>query len=209
MSMDLVDFIATRAFTRWYRWGDEDQMFGNALRFHPKMEEIVWVRDSCWTYDHPRAQKPYVHLALSPPPTCILMFRLSHGFLMPDAVDRTPFWWDPSPPLSIPQVAFRRPSTVVPERKPYKPPLPGLDKEQLLEAMFEESPLSFLNRHNVPDDLSEEEIAEWVKEAWSMRPSEDERYNDRGRGGTVLVHQVKSDEWWMEAAAALLGSERK
>ena len=58
MSIDLVDFIATRSFTRWYRWGDEDQMFGNALRFHPKMEEIVWVRDPCWVYDHPRAQKP-------------------------------------------------------------------------------------------------------------------------------------------------------
>lgn len=73
--------------------------------------------------------------------------------------------------------------------------------------MYEESPLSFLNRHNIPDDLSEQEVQEWVKQAWEMKPTDEERFRDRGRGGTVLVHQVKSDEWWMELSAALLGPQ--
>lgn len=126
---------------------------------------------------------------------------------MPNTVAQSPFWTDPSPPISIPQVEYRRPSTVVPEGEPYEPPLhpSQLNRQQQLEAMFEESPLSFLNRHNIPDDLSEQEIQEWVKQTWDMRPSDKERYRDKGRGATVLVHQVKSDEWWMEATAALLG----
>jgi hypothetical protein len=178
LSLDLVQYLANSPLARWWRWGDEDQLIGDSLRFHPELEKIIFARDSCWVYDHPRKQK-----------------QLSHGFLFPDVVAR---WSSPPQPPFGPTRDV--PSTVTPESGTYTPP-PDLTAEQSIEALIEESPLSFLNAHN----LYEPPDANLVYEAWRLRPTREERYRDRGRGATVLIHQVKSDEWWMEAAQAILG----
>lgn len=140
----------------------------------------------------------------------LITHRLSHGFLLPKVVATLPTHSSPSPPFDLPQKSGYRPSTVVPEGPTYFPPFTNLEElthEQRIEALVEESPLSFLNKHNVPDDIyaNQEEMEEFVRQAWRQRWSIEDRFRDRGRGSTVLVHQVKEDEWWLETAEALLG----
>lgn len=44
--------------------------------------------------------------------------------------------------------------------------------------------------------------------AWKVREGRDKRYDNKRVGGTVVVHFIKKNMWFLEAALALLDGER-
>lgn len=54
MSFDLVQYIAQDAYAAVHIKGHEDQVTGDWIRAHPQAEQVVWVVERCWAYDHPR-----------------------------------------------------------------------------------------------------------------------------------------------------------
>jgi len=42
--------------------GKEDKLVSRWMRMHPEREEIVWIAERCWIYDHPKAGTVYVEL---------------------------------------------------------------------------------------------------------------------------------------------------
>lgn len=51
-----------------------------------------------------------------------------------------------------------------------------------------------------------EDMARRIRAAWKRRPTRAERMQRRDEvGSTVLVHEVKREEWWAETAGVLLG----
>jgi hypothetical protein len=77
----------------------------------------------------------------------------------------------------------------------YTPPLPNLTPPQSIEALVEGSPMSHL-RDNIALGGAEA--------AWKQREGRRKRYQGRRIGGTVVVHFIKRNEWFLETALALL-----
>lgn len=55
LTSDLVSYIATSRLVKANTHGKEDQLVADWMRMHPQAEEIVWVTERCWVYDHPKA----------------------------------------------------------------------------------------------------------------------------------------------------------
>ena len=55
LSFDLVQYIATSPPLRSLTRGKEDKLVSRWMTMHPKREEIVWIAERCWIYDHPKA----------------------------------------------------------------------------------------------------------------------------------------------------------
>jgi hypothetical protein len=55
LSFDLVQYVAASPALRTMVHGKEDKLVARWLRMHPQREEIVWVAERCWIYDHPKA----------------------------------------------------------------------------------------------------------------------------------------------------------
>jgi predicted 3-demethylubiquinone-9 3-methyltransferase (glyoxalase superfamily) len=55
MTYDLVQHIATSPEIKAQTKGKEDQLVSRWMKMHPQAEEITWVTDRCWVYDHPKA----------------------------------------------------------------------------------------------------------------------------------------------------------
>lgn len=55
MTFDLVQYIAQSPAVRLAMVGAEDVTTSKWMRMHPQAEEIVWLSESCWIYDHPKA----------------------------------------------------------------------------------------------------------------------------------------------------------
>ena len=61
LSFDLVQYIASSAQVKAAVRGKEDKLLAQWMYLHPQREEIVWVSESCWIYDHPKAGTVYVY----------------------------------------------------------------------------------------------------------------------------------------------------
>ena len=55
LSFDLVQHIASDPYPQAHAIGHEDQNVGGWVRAHPRADEVVWMTERCWIYDHPRA----------------------------------------------------------------------------------------------------------------------------------------------------------
>lgn len=55
LSWALVDWIASDEKVAEMKKGAEDKQTSKWMREHPRTEEIRWVSERCWIYDHPRA----------------------------------------------------------------------------------------------------------------------------------------------------------
>ena len=55
LSWALVDWVASDEKVAEMKKGAEDKQTGKWMREHPRAEEIRWVSERCWIYDHPRA----------------------------------------------------------------------------------------------------------------------------------------------------------
>ncbi|KDQ16752.1 glycosyltransferase family 31 protein [Botryobasidium botryosum FD-172 SS1] len=204
LSSNLVEYVATTPALKSMTRGAEDKQTAKWMRIHPRANEVRWRSERCWIYDHPRANTVY-----------------SHGFLFPSEVSRvrhetthdippSQMHLFPSSPPTIPpslsssdaSLAF---STVSRFGMRYVPPMGNLTAPQEIEALVEGSALSRLR-----DMMPREEIT-WgdVERAWALREGRKERYAGTGGnvGGTVVVHFIKRNEWFLEAALALLEGE--
>lgn len=55
LSYALVDWASKDAGVRDHIRGAEDQVTAWWMRWHPRAEEIHWIRERCWVYDHPKS----------------------------------------------------------------------------------------------------------------------------------------------------------
>lgn len=55
LSWALVDWVASDEKVAEMKKGAEDKQTSKWMREHPRAEEIRWVSERCWIYDHPRA----------------------------------------------------------------------------------------------------------------------------------------------------------
>lgn len=155
--------------------------------------------------------------------------RYSHGFLFPSEATRVRKSFLASfdrslitPPLpelkssswgvvtQIPRAWSH--STVAKFGTRYQPPLLELTTNQQMEALVEGSELSMLHecmfihlfsRHHTDEPLNLDSAMS-PDYAWQHREGRTARYEGKRVGGTVIVHFIKKNLWFLETAEALL-----
>ncbi|KAJ7900319.1 glycosyltransferase family 31 protein [Mycena olivaceomarginata] len=153
-------------------------------------DEIRWVSERCWIYNHPKSGTVY-----------------THGFLFPSEATRVKNNLVPYPDKALQDVLN---SSLVPGGTPtpsdwayssvstfgvrYVPPIPDLTIAQSIEALVEGSEMSTL-REGSPKT---------PEYAWTRREGRRTRYQGQRVGGTVVVHFIKKNMWYLETALALL-----
>lgn len=55
LSHSLVDWVATDPTVQDHVRGAEDQITAFWIRWHPRAQDVRWVRERCWIYDHPKS----------------------------------------------------------------------------------------------------------------------------------------------------------
>lgn len=192
LTWSLVDWVAKDPSIKGLTRGAEDKQTAKWMKLHPLASEIRWVSERCWIYDHPRSGTVY-----------------AHGFLYPSEVtrvkrsitaylDSTPQDVLFSPTSSMGSTSPTPPewaySTVSTFGVRYTPPLPDLSTTYSVEALVEGSDMSLIREGNpmTPDY------------AWKHREGRRTRYEGKRVGGTVVVHFIKKNRWYLETALALL-----
>ncbi|KDR84965.1 hypothetical protein GALMADRAFT_233482 [Galerina marginata CBS 339.88] len=199
LSWSLVDWVSKDPTVKTLTRGAEDKQTAKWMRLHPRASEVRWTSERCWIYDHPRSGTVY-----------------SHGFLFPSEVTRvqhamkaelesakqtpvlgatptsavvgggaTPAAWGHS---SVSTFGVR-----------YTPPLPELSMTHSVEALVEGTDMSLL-REGSPMT---------PEYAWTHREGRKARYEGNRVGGTVVVHFIKKNMWYLETALALLEGEER
>jgi len=202
LSWSLVNWVANDAGVRTMTKGAEDKQTAKWMRAHPRAEEVRWASERCWIYDHPRAGTVY-----------------AHGFLFPSEVARVKKFLfaalDPALRKVRESITSQAPQfiadlTKLPSIPPawthssvskfgsrYSPPLPKMTTWESIEALVEGSEMSKI-REDTPI------TAEY---AWDTREGRNTRYEGKRVGGTVVVHFIKKNMWFLETAMALLHME--
>lgn len=81
----------------------------------------------------------------------------------------------------------------------YSPPLSNLTTPEGVEALVEGSSMSNLREGGEVTAL----------DAWRSREGRRRRYEDQRVGGTIVVHFVKKNNWYLETALALLEGDEE
>lgn len=55
LSHSLVEWAATDPTVRDHVTGAEDQVTAFWIKWHPRAQDVRWVRERCWVYDHPKS----------------------------------------------------------------------------------------------------------------------------------------------------------
>nr|XP_018265892.1 uncharacterized protein I303_02268 [Kwoniella dejecticola CBS 10117]OBR88050.1 hypothetical protein I303_02268 [Kwoniella dejecticola CBS 10117] len=214
MSFDLVQYIHASPALRTLTRGKEDKLVAKWMNMHPEREQIVWVTERCWIYDHPKAGTVY-----------------SHGFLFPSTVAevRAENQTGISPStLSLrggSLEAAHSYSSVSKFGVAYRPLSTEMTVPEQVEALIEGSPLSLLRESSAAsaatggDPKSKqqdtrqqtfsktENIRSKINRIYSKKPTRKDRFlgDESESGGTVVVHYIKKNEWFQETMVALLG----
>ncbi|WVQ76649.1 hypothetical protein IAR50_006323 [Cryptococcus sp. DSM 104548] len=204
LTYDLVQYIAASTALKTLTRGKEDKLVAKWMNMHPQREEIVWMTDRCWIYDHPKAGTVY-----------------SHGFLYPSVVSevRTENRTGLSPTVLAhrggPDAADAY-STVSKFGVAYRPFSDDMSATEQVEALVEGSPLSRLrdeshtpSQHSSQQTYSKTESTRHkIDRLYKAKSSRLERFlgDQDERGGTVVVHYIKKADWFVETMVALLGT---
>ncbi|TEB35066.1 hypothetical protein FA13DRAFT_1788662 [Coprinellus micaceus] len=201
LSWSLVDWVAKDATVKTMTKGAEDKQTAKWMRAHPRAEKVRWTSERCWIYDHPRSSTVY-----------------SHGFLFPSEITRIKHamsayierWTTTAALGSSGHSNLNAPSSSIPATPAawshssvstfgvrYTPPLPSLSTRHSVEALVEGSEMSILQEGS---PVSPER-------AWVQREGRNTRYENKRVGGTVVVHFIKKNMWYLETALALLEGE--
>ncbi|KAJ7597016.1 glycosyltransferase family 31 protein [Mycena floridula] len=187
LSWSIVDWVAKDPTVKGMTRGAEDKQTAKWMRLHPQASQVRWTSERCWIYDHPRAGTVYGHGFLFPSEVT----RVKNTIQYPNAsqtdsesvggaIAPTPVAWSHS---SVSTFGVR-----------YVPPFPDLNPVQSVEALVEGSEMSML-----------QEDGRFTPEgAWLHREGRRRRYQGLRVGGTVVVHFIKKNVWYMETALALL-----
>jgi hypothetical protein len=211
LSWSIVNWVAVEPTLKGMVKGAEDKQVAKWMAKHPRAAEIRWSSEHCWIYDHPRAGTVYSHGFLFPSEVAHVR-RLYRSFVQSlpwydaaypdsDVEDASEAAGTRSPQLSLdPKTINDRLSysTITTFGIRYTPPLPNLTPPQSVEALVEGSPMSRL-RDNI--------VLGGAEVAWKQREGRRRRYQGQRVGGTVVVHFIKRNEWFLETALALLEGE--
>ncbi|KAF8342849.1 uncharacterized protein EI90DRAFT_3030431 [Cantharellus anzutake] len=200
LSSSLVDYIATDPVVASTVQGKEDQLTARWLRIHPRASDVRWRSERCWIYDHPRAGTVYSHGFLFPSEVARIRHETTHGS-SPAEIHLLPM----STSSADPSLTH---STVSKFGYPYKAPSSNLTTDQEVEALIEGSPLSRL-RDETLGGCSGEASAQEVASAWRRRETREQRMGGASLGGTIVVHFIKRNEWFLETAIAFLHDDPK
>ncbi|KAF8198976.1 glycosyltransferase family 31 protein [Pholiota molesta] len=197
LSWSLVDWVAKDPTVQTLTRGAEDKQTAKWMRAHPRASDVRWTSERCWIYDHPRSGTVY-----------------SHGFLFPSEVGRVKRSMvaelermaqaNSSPTSTVALIGGSTPaswshSSVSTFGVRYTPPVPDLSPSHSIEALVEGSDMSLL-REGSPMTPAY---------AWSHREGRRARYEGYRVGGTVVVHFIKKNMWYLETALALLEGEEE
>ncbi|KAJ6519793.1 glycosyltransferase family 31 protein [Mycena sanguinolenta] len=188
LSWSIVDWVAKDPAIKLLTHGAEDKQTAKWMKI--RGEEIRWVSERCWIYNHPRSGTVY-----------------THGFLFPSEATRVKSNLVPYPDKALQDVLN---SSLIPGGTPtpsdwayssvstfgvrYAPPIPDLTIMQSVEALVEGSEMSTLREGN----------PKTPEYAWARREGRRTRYQGHRVGGTVVVHFIKKNMWYFETALALL-----
>ncbi|KAG6851079.1 hypothetical protein H0H93_002971 [Arthromyces matolae] len=195
LSWSLVDWVAKDPAVKGVTKGAEDKQTSKWMKLHPRSSEVRWVSERCWIYDHPRSGTVYSHGFLYPSEASrikrSMMSYLDQTFI--DVLTSTEGNNLPSTPAAW---AY---STVSTFGVRYVPPLPDLSVRHSVEALVEGSDMSMIREGSpmTPDY------------AWTHREGRRTRYEGKRVGGTVVVHFIKKNIWYLETALALLDGEEQ
>jgi len=165
---------------------------------HPRASEVRWRSERCWIYDHPRAGTVYSHGFLFPSEVARIRHETTHG-LTPAEIHLLPT----STSTSDPSLTH---STVSRFGVRYIPPSTNLTTDQEVEALIEGSALSRLRDESVGGSIGKATDLE-VQAAWARRQSRSQRSGAGSVGGTIVVHFIKRNEWFLETALAFLDKD--
>jgi hypothetical protein len=220
LSWSLTEWVANDPVIKGLTRGAEDKQTAKWMGLHPRAEEVRWSSERCWIYDHPRAGTVYVFAS-----SCGTVIdlrverRYSHGFLFPSEVTRVRrgivSYFDKTPQDILEDSASAWPSavsgsnggtpsawaysTVSTFGVRYMPPLPDLTTWQSIEALVEGSDMSVI-REGSPMT---------PEYAWLHREGREKKYENQRIGGTVVVHFIKKNMWYLETALALLEGDEQ
>ncbi|KAJ7706209.1 hypothetical protein B0H17DRAFT_1036189 [Mycena rosella] len=190
LSWSLVDWVARDTAVKALTKGAEDKQTAKWMKLHPREKEVRWVSERCWIYNHPKSRTVY-----------------THGFLFPSEATRVKNNLVPYPDKAFQDVlnsSLTLGSTPTPSDWAYSsvstfgvryvPPIPDLTVPYSVEALVEGSEMSTL-REGSPKT---------PEYAWARREGRKTRYQGLRVGGTVVVHFIKKNMWFLETALALL-----
>ncbi|KAF7310887.1 Glycosyltransferase family 31 protein [Mycena chlorophos] len=190
LSWSLVEWVSKDPTIKPHIKGKEDKQTAKWMTLHPRAPDVRWVSERCWIYNHPKSGTVY-----------------THGFLFPSEVTRVKNNLVPFPDKAL-QDALNSSLTVGGTPTPsewafssvstfgvrYVQPIPDLTIDQSIEALVEGSEMSIL-REGSPKT---------PEYAWARREGRRTRYQGQRVGGTVVVHFIKKNMWFLETALALL-----
>lgn len=197
LSRDLVEYIRDTELLRAHIWGKEDKLVAQWLRTHPEKEQIMWVSERTWIYDHPRAGTVYAHGFLFPDEVARARAERAEGLSPEEQVHRHKFQANVDAYSTVSRFGWK-----------YRSPVRHLSLAEKVEALVEGSAMSKL-RDEVGWAHERDDIAERVDTIMAAQPSFTDRFmgDTEERGGTVLVHFIKRDAWFIETINALLGPQ--
>ncbi|GLB36127.1 putative galactosyltransferase activity [Lyophyllum shimeji] len=198
LSWSLVDWVAKDPAVKGLTKGAEDKQTAKWMRLHPRASEVRWASERCWIYDHPRSGTVYAHGFLYPSEAARVR-RSMMTYLDRNLIDVLT-----SPSNAIGASTPSAPaawsySTVSTFGVRYVPPLPDLSVRHSVEALVEGSDMSMI-REGSPMT---------PEYAWTHREGRRRRYEGKRVGGTVVVHFIKKNVWYLETALALLEGEEE
>ncbi|KAL0071945.1 hypothetical protein AAF712_000868 [Marasmius tenuissimus] len=191
LSWSLVDYVANDPAVRHLTKGKEDKQTAKWMKIHPKANLVRWISERCWIYDHPRAGTVYAHGYLFPSEAGRVRKRIASSLdkyteeqrvtqSLGSELGPTPASWAHS---SVSTFHVR-----------YSPPITNLDVHRSIEALVEGSEMSKLREDSTTSS----------KHAWDNREDRRTRYEGHRVGGTVAVHFIKQNMWFLETALAML-----
>ncbi|CAL1695729.1 unnamed protein product [Somion occarium] len=205
LSYSLVNWIAKDPQIKGLTRGAEDKQTSKWMRLHPRASEVRWVSERCWIYDHPRAGTVYSHGFLFPSEVKRVqrdvLFDLEHNASQESTtLDKSSSIsaFSPFGPYGASPPTWSR-STVSTFGIRYSLPISDLTTDQSIEALVEGSEMSRLREGTSSPGT--------IDHAWRHREGKLKRYNGRRLGGTIAVHFIKKNMWFLEAALALLEGE--
>ncbi|KAH9486956.1 Beta-1,3-galactosyltransferase pvg3 [Psilocybe cubensis] len=202
LSWSLVDWVSKDPIVKTLIWGAEDKQTAKWMRMHPRASQVRWTSERCWIYDHPRSGTVYSHGYLFPSEVT----RVKHAMLAAqeekETLAQAPVQGNggSTPTATVASVGLGGTpaawglSSVSTFGARYTPPLPDLSTTHSVEALVEGSAMSLL-REGSPMT---------PEYAWTHREGRKTRYEGNRVGGTVVVHFIKKNMWYLETAIAML-----
>lgn len=195
LSWSLTEWVAKSPEVKTLIKGAEDKQTAKWMKIHPQAQRVRWVTERCWMYDHPRSGTVYGHGFLFPSEATRVRRAIISQAEKPTAEDTNNSI--PSTTVSLPTPLQWAYSSVSTWGVRYSPPLPDMKTSHSVEALVEGSEMSTIREGSAmtPDY------------AWVHREGRIKQYEGKRVGGTIVVHFIKKNLWFLETALALLEGE--